>query len=118
MRDLTHYIPIATTFIALGFASVILRRYWQRRSGPQLLWWGIGILLYGVGTATEASVTLFGWSGMGLGGYFGGLFFDLSSNYSLSFGAAAISGVINLLILMVLFHYTERKKSMPVLQPA
>jgi len=62
VRDLTHYIPIATTFIALGFASVILRRYWQRRSGPQLLWWGIGILLYGVGTATEASVTLFGWS--------------------------------------------------------
>ncbi len=62
MRGLTHYIPIVTTVIALGFASVILRRYWERRSGPHLLWWGIGILLYGVGTATEAAVTLFGWS--------------------------------------------------------
>jgi hypothetical protein len=62
VRELTHYIPIVTTFIALGFSSVILRRYRERRSGPHLLWWGIGILLYGVGTATEASVTLFGWS--------------------------------------------------------
>jgi len=62
VRELTHYIPIVTTFIAVGFAYVILRRYRVRRSGPHLLWWGIGILLYGVGTATEASVTLFGWS--------------------------------------------------------
>lgn len=62
MREPIHYIPIVTTFIALGFAYVVLQRYWIRRSGPHLLWWGVGILLYGVGTATEASVTLFGWS--------------------------------------------------------
>lgn len=62
MREPIHYIPIVTTFIALGFAYVVLQRYRERRSGPHLLWWGIGILLYGVGTATEASVTLFGWS--------------------------------------------------------
>jgi hypothetical protein len=57
-----HYIPVVTTVLAVIFAVVILRRYAERRSGPHLLWWGAGILLYGVGTFTEASVTLFGWS--------------------------------------------------------
>lgn len=62
MRAPIHFIPILTTILAVTFAVVILRRYRERRSGPHLLWWGAGILLYGVGTFTEASVTLFGWS--------------------------------------------------------
>lgn len=62
MREPVHFIPIATTILALVFAVVILRRYGERRSGPHLLWWGLGILMYGVGTGTEAAVTLFGWS--------------------------------------------------------
>jgi len=57
-----HYIPIVTTVLAVVFAVVIFRRYAEHRSGPHLLWWGAGILLYGVGTFTEASVTLLGWS--------------------------------------------------------
>jgi hypothetical protein len=44
------------------FATVVFQRYRARRSGPHLLWWGAGILMYGIGTCTEASVTLFGWS--------------------------------------------------------
>ena len=39
---------------------------------------------------------------MGLGGYFGGVLFDVSGNYHLSFGAAAISGIINISILTLL----------------
>jgi hypothetical protein len=62
VREPVHFIPIATTILALAFAVVILRRYRERRSGPHLLWWGVGILMYGVGTGTEAAVTLFGWS--------------------------------------------------------
>ncbi len=62
MRAPIHFIPILTTILAVTFAVVILSRYRERRSGPHLLWWGAGILLYGVGTFTEASVTLFGWS--------------------------------------------------------
>jgi hypothetical protein len=62
MQQPVHYVPIVTTLLAVAFAVVIFRRYAERRSGPHLLWWGAGIVLYGVGTLTEASVTLFGWS--------------------------------------------------------
>jgi len=60
--DAVHYIPIMTTVVAVLFSAAVFRRYAERRSGPHLLWWAFGILLYGVGTFTEASVTLFGWS--------------------------------------------------------
>ncbi len=61
MREPVHYIPVVTTIIATVFAWHVLARYRHRRSGPHLLWWGAGILIYGVGTLTEAAVTLFGW---------------------------------------------------------
>lgn len=61
MRQPVHFIPIVTTLIALVFAYVILRRYRERRSGPHLLWWAGGVLMYGIGTFTEAAVTLLGW---------------------------------------------------------
>lgn len=56
-----HYIPILTTLVALPFAAVLFRR-WRSKGGMHLLWWSAGVLLYGVGTFTEASVTLFGWN--------------------------------------------------------
>ena len=43
--------------------------------------------------------SFFGWTGMGLGGFFGGYFFDLYGNYDFSFVFAGIMGVINLVIL-------------------
>lgn len=55
-----------------------------------------------------AITSFFGWSGMGMGGYFGGLFFDLSGNYVSSFTFAAIAGMVNLFIL-VLFMLRIRK---------
>ena len=61
MRSAVHYLPIATTLIALPFAAVVLGR-WRARGGTHLLWWGLGLVAYGVGTAIEAAVTLFGWS--------------------------------------------------------
>ncbi|MGD2135546.1 MAG: hypothetical protein PVF27_05265 [Gemmatimonadales bacterium] len=61
MRQPVHFLPIVTTVVALAFAVVVFRRWHERRSGPHLLWWAAGILLYGVGTATESAVTLFGW---------------------------------------------------------
>ncbi|KPJ96110.1 MAG: hypothetical protein AMS18_01620 [Gemmatimonas sp. SG8_17] len=62
MREPVHFIPIATTLIALVFAWIVFSRWRERRSGPHLLWWSAGILLYGVGTFTEGFTTLFGWS--------------------------------------------------------
>ena len=55
-----HYIPIATTCLALAFAVVLFRRY-RLKGGPHLLWWGIGMLTYAAGTITESATTLFGW---------------------------------------------------------
>lgn len=60
MRSLVHYIPILTTFLALGFAAVLLRRH-QARGGTHLLWWGLGMLTYAAGTITESLTTLLGW---------------------------------------------------------
>jgi hypothetical protein len=55
-----HYIPIATTIVAAFFATIVLRRY-SVKGGTHLLWWGIGMVTYGIGTLTESLTTLFGW---------------------------------------------------------
>ncbi|GMV04263.1 MAG: hypothetical protein AMXMBFR53_05440 [Gemmatimonadota bacterium] len=62
MPAFVSYIPIATTVVALVFAPTVFRRWRERRSGPHLLWWSAGILMYGVGTFTESFTTLFGWN--------------------------------------------------------
>lgn len=61
MRHPVQFIPILTTLVAVAFACVLLKRYRERRSGPHLLWWAAGVMMFGVGTLTEASATLFGW---------------------------------------------------------
>ncbi len=59
--NLIHYLPIVSTAVAAAFGTM-LWRHWRRKPGARyLLWWMIGVILYGVGTATEALTTLFGW---------------------------------------------------------
>ena len=62
MLELIRYIPILTTLISLPFAWIVYRRYREKGKGLHLVWWAGGILMYGVGTFTEAYVTLFGWN--------------------------------------------------------
>ena len=62
MPGFVHYIPIATTLIAIIFAPVVFRRWQQRKPAPHLFWWALGIAMYGVGTLTESATTLFGWN--------------------------------------------------------
>jgi len=59
--------------------------------------------------------SFFGWGGMGLGGFFGGLFFDVSGNYVWSFAFASMMGVVNLIIL---FMFYTRIRNSQRLQPA
>jgi MFS family permease len=54
-----------------------------------------------VGTAM-AVVSLLAWLGMGAGGYGGGLCFDRSGGYDLSFAFAGLAGLGNLLVLALL----------------
>ena len=50
------------------------------------------------------------WLGMGVGGYQAGYFFDLTGDYTVSFGNAAISGVINLLFIGGLIYYRKNNQ--------
>jgi predicted MFS family arabinose efflux permease len=43
--------------------------------------------------------SFFGWMGMGMGGYLGGVFFDLRGDYAWAYGFAGVMGVVNLAIL-------------------
>ena len=66
MADLVAYIPILTTLLSFPFAMLVLRRYLEKlRAGEErrthLLWWSIGIFLFGAGTLAEGFTTLFGW---------------------------------------------------------
>ncbi len=56
------------------------------------------------------------WFGMGLGGYQGGFFFDLSGSYVIPYANAVAAGVINLIIVSSLFFYCRRKSA--VLEPS
>jgi hypothetical protein len=60
-RNLVHFLPIVTTSMAAAFFFV-LWRHWRQRPARYLLWWTIGIGLYGVGTATEGFTSVFGWN--------------------------------------------------------
>ena len=57
---LVHYIPILTTAFAAVFAFALMQRWVHRKTGPHLLWWTAGVVAYGIGTALEGSITLFG----------------------------------------------------------
>jgi len=58
--------------------------------------------------AAMARVYLFGWIGMGLGGYSGGLLFDWTGTYVTSFALAAAAGTVNIAILVALFVRLQR----------
>jgi MFS family permease len=45
------------------------------------------------------AVMMVAWAGMAAGGYVGGVLFDLSLSYTLSFLLAAMSGVLNLVVI-------------------
>lgn len=58
---MVDYLPIASTVVAAAFTSV-LWGHWQRNpTARYLMWWTIGVALFGLGTLTEALTTLFGW---------------------------------------------------------
>ena len=61
IHELVLHIPIVTTFCAFYFFSELFRRYRKKGGGPHLMWWGAGMVTFGLGTLTEALTTLFGW---------------------------------------------------------
>lgn len=57
-----HYLPILTTLFSAYFAIELFGRYRRKPGSYNLLWWGFGVLTYGIGTFVESLITLFGWS--------------------------------------------------------
>ncbi len=61
-------------------------------------------------------VMFFGNVGMGTGGFLGGLLYDWSGSYTLSFGTGAVAGLVNLAIVGTLLVYLRARQ--PDLVPA
>lgn len=59
-----HYISFLSTVVTFGFTWAVYRRY-RLRGGSHLLFWAVGLLLYGLGTLTEV-VLGFTFSGVAL----------------------------------------------------
>lgn len=57
--SIVHYLPLATTLLAVAFAPRLLLRY-RRHGGLHQFWWGLGVVAYGLGTALESAITLGG----------------------------------------------------------
>jgi hypothetical protein len=79
LHSLVLHLPILTSLCATFFSVELFSRYRSKGGGPHLLWWGIGMVTFGVGTLTEAFTSVFGWhplvfrlwyaAGAFLGGY-------------------------------------------------
>lgn len=57
-----HFIPILTTILSATFAFLILKRWRSKPHALYLLWWGLGVAVYGAGTLVESINTVYGWS--------------------------------------------------------
>ena len=73
-------------------------------------------------TARRASatgiVTAFAFFGHAIGGYQGGVFFDLMGNYSWAFANAGIIGTVNLVVVAALYIAISRRPQKPTTRPA
>ncbi len=47
-----HYLPILSTLVTFAFAAAVLNR-WRYKKPRHLLFWGLGLILYGLGTLSE-----------------------------------------------------------------
>ena len=55
-------LPVVTTLLAVFFCWQLFSRYRAKGGGKHLLWWGIGMATYGIGTFTEAYTSIVGWN--------------------------------------------------------
>ena len=63
MNPIINALPFVSVVVVFVFAALVIRRYaW--RHGTHLLVWGIGLIMYGIGSACESYYYLFGWSSL------------------------------------------------------
>lgn len=61
MTTITNALPFVSVVVVFTFAALVIRRYTWRH-GTHLLIWGIGLVMYGIGSACESYYALFGWN--------------------------------------------------------
>jgi hypothetical protein len=61
LTRLAEYIPILSSILAFIFAFEVLKIYLKFKR-KFVLWWTIGLFLFGLGTMAEGINSLFGWS--------------------------------------------------------
>ena len=96
-RDIATLYQLSVLF-GFGFAGVMTCLLICAREAAPLRMSGLAM----------AIVSLAGWIGMGLGSYQAGLFYDITASYLLSYGNAAIAGILNLLVVAALIWYRRR----------
>ncbi len=62
LHQFVLYLPALTTVCAAIFTWQLFTRYRAKGGGLHLLWWGIGMVTYGLGTFTEAYTSIVGWN--------------------------------------------------------
>lgn len=55
--QIVNWLPLLSTIITFIFAVFVFRRWWSRRPAHHLLLWGMGLILYGLGTFAEFYAT-------------------------------------------------------------
>ncbi len=61
-RDLVHFLPLVTTTLSVLF-GIVLFRHWRRKpQATYLMWWTLGVVVYGLGTLSESLTSINGWS--------------------------------------------------------
>ena len=64
-----------------------------------------------VAATSLAVVVMFAWFGMGLGGWHGGHVFDVTGGYAAAYAHAVLSGVMNLLVVGILYRLVSRARA-------
>ena len=57
---------------------------------------------------------MFAWFGHAIGGYLGGLIYDLTGAYDAAYPVAALAGLFNLIIVSTLLRQTRRPELAPI----
>lgn len=60
--EIIHRIPIVTTILSAIFLFILIDHLRKKPKAKYLIWWALGVFFYGLGTAVESLVGLFGWT--------------------------------------------------------
>ena len=106
---LIYGFPWMTSYTGLALLAVSFGMVYSGTMTSLMITVGQRIPLHRRGVSLGA-VNLFGWLGNGLGGYQGGVFYDLTGGYTLPYGLATLSGLVAVAILIALLVKLRRER--------